>query len=139
MSDEFGMNNGKAKKGSPTGDLGARTKEFALRVVRVYESLPKSAAAQMLGRQVLRSGTSVGAHYREACRARSTAAFRSKIEVGLQALDETSYWLELLIEGSYVQQKQVANLVDEAGQLTAMLVASTKPVKARTRSPRPKS
>jgi four helix bundle protein len=79
-------------------DLQVRTKAFALRVVRLYCALPKTTEAQVLGKQVLRSGTSIGAHYREAMRARSPAEFVSKIEGGLQELEETSYWLELLIE-----------------------------------------
>ena len=72
-------------------DLRARTKAFALRIIRLYSSLPKTTEAQVLGRQLLRSGTSVGAHYREATRARSPAEFISKIEVGLQELEETVY------------------------------------------------
>jgi four helix bundle protein len=77
-------------------DLRARTKAFALRIIRLYSSLPKITEAQVLGKQLLRSGTSVGAHYREATRARSPAEFISKIEVGLQELEETVYWLESL-------------------------------------------
>jgi four helix bundle protein len=78
-------------------DLRARTKAFALAVVRLYARLPKtSAEGQVPGRQMLRSGTSVGAHYREAYRSRSDAEFISKIEGGLQELEETTYWLELL-------------------------------------------
>src|SRR5438874_9031083 len=79
-------------------DLKVRTKRFALRILRMYAALPATTEAQVLGKQVLRSGTSVGAHYREGHRARSSAEFVSKMEVGLQELDETSYWLELLSE-----------------------------------------
>jgi four helix bundle protein len=79
-------------------DLRDRTKNFALRIVKLYTSLPKTTEAQVLGKQVLRSGTSVGAHYREATRARSNAEYISKIEVGLQELEESIYWLELLSE-----------------------------------------
>lgn len=78
-------------------DLGGRTTEFALRVVRMCVSLPKTVEAKMLGKQVLRSGTSVGANYREAQRSRSKAEFISKIGECLKELDETSYWLELLV------------------------------------------
>ena len=70
--------------------------EFALRIIKLYAALPKTTEAQVLGKQILRSGTSVGAHYREACRAKSDADFISKIEGALQELDETLYWLELL-------------------------------------------
>ncbi len=72
-------------------DLKIRTREFALRIIRLYTSLPKTAEAQVIGKQVLRSGTSVGAHYREACRAKSNADFISKVEGGLQELEETLY------------------------------------------------
>ncbi|MFK7820013.1 MAG: four helix bundle protein, partial [Planctomycetaceae bacterium] len=75
-------------------DLKQRTKEFSLRVIRLYSNLPKPTEAQVMGKQLLRSGTSVGAHYREATRARSTAEFVSKLAGGHQELEETSYWLE---------------------------------------------
>ncbi len=79
-------------------DLKIRTKEFALSIIRLYSSLPKTTEAQVMGKQLLRSVTSVGAHYREGSRARSNAEFISKIEGGLQELEETMYWLELLEE-----------------------------------------
>ena len=85
-------------------DLRNRTKVFALRVIRLYSALPRSTEAQVIGKQILRSGTSVGAQYREACRARSTAEFVSKMQSGRQELDETGYWLELLIEGESRQK-----------------------------------
>lgn len=75
-----------------------RTKQFALAIIRLYSHLPKSGEAQVLGKQVLRSGTSVGAHYREAQRAKSNPDFISKVQGALQELDETLYWLELLEE-----------------------------------------
>ena len=77
-------------------DLRKRTKDFALRIIKLYVSLPRVAVAQTLGKQLLRSGTSVGANYREACRARSNAEFVSKLGESLKELEETSYWLELL-------------------------------------------
>ena len=126
--------NGGIQRQAGNGDLMSRTKEFALRVLRVYESLPKSVAAQVLGRQVLRSGASVGAHYREASRARSTAEFISKLEVGLQELEESGYWLELLIDGGFVPQARLADLLNEACQLAAMMTASAKTVKAKRRT-----
>jgi four helix bundle protein len=110
-------------------DLKARTKAFALRVIRVYAALPQATAAQVLGKQLLRSGTSVGAHYRESTRARSTAEFISKIEAGLQELEETSYWLELLTEAEFVPAARLADLLQEANELTAILVASVKTAK----------
>ena len=77
-------------------DLRERTKKFALRIIKLYTALPRRGDAQVLGSQLLKSGTSVGAHYREACRAKSNADFISKIEGALQELDESSYWLELI-------------------------------------------
>ncbi|MCI0458466.1 MAG: four helix bundle protein [Gemmataceae bacterium] len=111
-------------------DLRARTKAFALRILRLYAALDKtSIEAQVIGKQMLRSGTSVGAHYREAHRARSTPEFISKLEVGLQELDETSYWLELLVEGQIVPESRLADLCKEIQELTAILVSSVKTAK----------
>jgi four helix bundle protein len=112
-------------------DLKKRTKSFALRVIKVYSSLPSAVVAQTIGKQVLRSGTSVGAHYREACRARSDAEFISKIEVGLQELEETVYWLELLVDAEVYSAERLTDLMQEANELTAILTASVKTVKAR--------
>ena len=113
-------------------DLVTRTKALALRIIRLYTSLPKTCAeAQVLGRQVLRSGTSVGAHYREARRARSTAEFISKIEGGLQELEESAYWLELLAESGIVAAARLVSLRDEIEQLTAIMVASVRTAKCK--------
>src|SRR5215210_2587095 len=100
-------------------DLRVRTKSFALRIIRLYASLPKTTGAQVIGKQLLRSGTSVGAHYREAKRARSTAEFVSKIEGGLQELEESAYWLELLTDAEIVPATRLSELLREAGELTA--------------------
>ena len=110
-------------------DLQARTKAFALRILRLYCALPKTTEAQVLGKQVLRSGTSVGAHYREGMRARSAAEFISKMEGGLQELEETSYWLELMIEGEIIPESKLSDLRKEADELIAMFVASVKTAK----------
>lgn len=107
-------------------DLKARTKRFALRIIRLYGKLPKTTEGQVIGRQLIRSGTSVGAHYREASRARSIAEFISKVEGGLQELEETCYWLELLGESGIMPGRKLAELMDEANQLTAILVTCTK-------------
>jgi four helix bundle protein len=112
-----------------TSDLRARTKRFALRVIRVYQALPGTTLGQVLGKQVLRSGTSVGAHYREACRARSTAEFISKVETALQELDEKVYWFELLVESELVRESLLSELVKEADELLAIFVASVKTAK----------
>ncbi len=116
-------------KGDAQLDLKLRTKQFALRVIRLYVALPKTTEAQILGKQVLRSGTSVGAHYREATRGRSTAEFISKIEGGLQELDETAYWMELLVESDIVPPSRLAPLQEEANELTAILVTVAKNAK----------
>jgi len=114
-------------------DLKKRTKEFALMVVRFYITLPKTTEAQVLGKQMLRSGTSVGAHYREADHACSDAEFTSKLEGGLQELGETEYWLELLEEAEIVPSDQVKGIKQEVCELTAILITCINNVKKRKR------
>ena len=109
--------------------MNARTKEFALRVIRLYTALPKRMEAQVLGRQVLRSGTSVGANYREAQRSRSRLEFVSKIGDCLKELDETAYWLELLAESNAVPAARLGPLGDECDQLLAILTTISKKAK----------
>ncbi|MCG8587206.1 MAG: four helix bundle protein [Pirellulales bacterium] len=111
------------------GDLRQRTKRFALRIIRVSKALDGSFEAQTIRRQMLRSGTSVGAHYREATRARSNAEFVSKIEGGMQELDETSYWMELLIEGEIIREELLSDLLSEANELMAIFVTIVKNLK----------
>ena len=108
-----------------------RTRQFALDVIRLYSSLPSTTVSQVLGRQVMRSGTSVGAHYREACRAKSRADFVSKIEGALQELDETTYWLDLLREIYAERSDQLQRLVAEANELIAIFVTVARIVKGR--------
>ena len=93
-------------EGRQPQDLKPRTTDFALRIIRLYASLPKTTEAQILGKQVLRSGTSVGAHYREGHRAKSDADVINKFEGALQELDETEYWLDLLIKAGIVPEKE---------------------------------
>lgn len=112
-------------------DLKGRTKDFALRLIRLFGALPVSIEAQVIGKQMLRSGTSVGAHYREATRARSDAEFISKLEGGLQELDETTYWLELLIESGIMPEARLSDLLEEANQLTAILITCVKNAKLK--------
>ena len=112
-------------------DLKTRTKVFALRVIRLYTALPKTTEAQTIGKQLLRSGTSVGAHYREGLRARSNAEFISKIEGGLQELEESCYWMELLVEAGIIPESNLSDLMDEANQLTAILVTCAKNTKTK--------
>ncbi|HXR47019.1 MAG TPA: four helix bundle protein [Candidatus Limnocylindrales bacterium] len=112
-------------------DLKIRTKAFALRVIHMYSKLPgNNAVAQVLGRQVLRSGTSVGANYREAPRARSKAEFISKIGDCLKEIDETEYWLELIVDSGCVPAGRMAELLDETRQLIAIFTTIDKKAKA---------
>lgn len=106
-----------------------RTKTYALRIIKLYQALPKSGEAQVIGKQILRSGTSVGAQYREACRAKSQADFINKMEGSLQELDETGYWLELLTESQIVPAERLADLQKENNELTAIFVTSVKTTK----------
>jgi four helix bundle protein len=108
-------------------DLKPRTKAFALRVIRMYSKLLKNdAVAQVLGKQVLRSGTSVGANYCEASRGRSKAEFISKIGDCLKEIEETGYWLELLVESGCVASSRMAGLLDETRQLIAIFTTIDK-------------
>jgi four helix bundle protein len=107
-------------------DLRKRTKDFALRVVRMFSALPKTTVAQVLGRQVLRSGTSVGANYREAFRSRSRAEFIAKCGDSLRELEETAYWLELLVDGRIVPVEKLSALRQECDELTTIFVTILK-------------
>lgn len=102
--------------------LKQRTNKFSLRIIRLYTALPKTTEAQVIGKQALRSGTSVGAHYYEAQRSRSKAEFVSKLGGGLQELEETIYWLELLIEANIVPAARPGELIKEANELVAIFV-----------------
>src|SRR5437764_10394225 len=110
-------------------DLRQRTKAFALRIIKLYTALPKKLEAQVLGKQILRSGTSVGAHYHEACRAKSDADFVSKVEGALQELEESVYWLDLISESGIFAEERLKSLRSEAEELIAMFVAMVKNVK----------
>ncbi len=108
-------------------DLLPRTKTFARRIIRLYCSLAKTdTVAQVLGKQVLRSGTSVGANYREANRARSKAEFISKMGDCLKEADETLYWLELMRDENVVSAPKIADLIKESDELVAILITILK-------------
>jgi four helix bundle protein len=107
-------------------DLRERTTAFALRIIQMFGALPKSGAAQVLGRQVLRSGTSVGANYREAHRARSKAEFVAKCGDCLKEIEETSYWLELLVQANIMSDSKLAALRQECDELIAIFVSIIK-------------
>ncbi len=104
--------------------LRQRSKHFALRIVKLFQSLPKTDEARILGRQVLRSGTSVAANYRAVCRARSKAEFFAKMGVVVEEADETLFWLELLVETSIVKEIRFKSLLEEANELVAIFAAS---------------
>jgi four helix bundle protein len=110
-------------------DLKIRTRDFALRIIRLYSSLPKSPEAQVIGKQILRSGTSVGANYREGLRARSRHEYGTKLNISLMELEETLYWLELL-EAAVLRNTEVNSLKAEAGELCAILVTLIKRAKS---------
>jgi len=115
-------------------DLARRTKRFALDVVRAYVALPKSTVSYVLGRQLLKSGTSVGAHYREARRAKSNADFVSKIEGALHELDEAAYCLELLRDTDLMKAGEADNLTIESNELISIFVSVVKGVKSASAS-----
>src|SRR5205807_6738390 len=114
-------------------DLETRTTDFALRIVKLFSALPKTTEAQVLGKQLLRSGTSIGAHYREAKRAKSNSDFISKIEDALQELDETCYWLELIERSGLMSARRLISLQTEAVELTKILVTVAKRAKEKTK------
>jgi four helix bundle protein len=111
--------------------LKERTRSFALRVIKLVEALSKSRTADVLGRQLLEAGTSVGANYRAACRAKSLADFVYKMSIVEEEADEAIYWMELLSESGLVQEKDVVDLMDEANQILAMTVSSIKTARKR--------
>jgi len=105
-------------------DLRDRTKKFAVRIVSVYRALPFKTDAQVLGKQLIRSGTGVAANYRAACRSRSKAEWIAKIGIVVEEADEGVFWLEMLSECNIVQQKKLEPLMAEAHELSAVLTAS---------------
>ena len=120
-----------------------RTKQFALRVIRLVESLPNTKSTQVIGKQLLRCGTSVGANYRAVCRAKSTADFINKLAIVEEEADEAIYWIELLVESNQIKQNLVANLLDETDQILSIVVSAIKTSKEKrnpkSEFPNPKS
>ena len=115
----------------PGEDVRQRTKLFALRVMRLVEALPRTRTADVLGRQLLRSATSVGANYRAACRGKSRADFIAKLGIVEEETDECLYWLELIVEGGLLQKERVEDLMQEASEIAAITVSSIKTARAR--------
>jgi len=123
--------------GNYTGALAAadalkkRTKDFAIRIVKLSQALPKTDVGRTLGRQVLRSGTSVAANYRAVCRARSRAEFVSRMAVVVEEADETVFWLELLVDAGVVPLRRLDSLIKEANELLLLSAASLRTAKQR--------
>ncbi|MBZ5670281.1 MAG: four helix bundle protein [Acidobacteriia bacterium] len=111
---------------NPTIELKSRTKKFALNIIRLFRSPPRAEDVRIIARQVLRSGTSVAANYRAACRARSRAEFIAKLGTVVEEADETVFWLELLVESGMAQQQLVAAIAKEANELLAIFAASQR-------------
>ena len=115
-----------------------RTKEIALRIIKLVESLPQSRSTEVIGKQLLRSGTSVGANYRAPCRGKSTADVLHKLSIVEEEADETLYWMELLIDSGIVSERKLTALMQDVNEIIAMTVASIKTLRSR-RSSNPKS
>ena len=114
-------------------ELKERTKQFAIKIIKLMESLPKGKVSDVLGKQLLRSATSVGANYRAACRARSKADFISKITIVEEEADESLYWLELMAQSRLLENEHFVPLMKEADELTAIFTASGKTAKGKTK------
>lgn len=117
---------------SPSEELRARTKTFAVRIVRLFRALPKSTEAQVMGKQLLRCGTSVAANYRAVCRARSKAEFVARIGIVAEEADESVLWLELLEETETLSAKQLEQVSKEAKELAAIFSASHKTARSNS-------
>ena len=115
-------------------ELKARTKQFALRIIKLVAAMPKSIEGRAIANQLVRCGTSVAANYRATCRARSKIEFVAKIGVVLEETDETQLWLELIIEAKLMAAKRVQPLLDEASELVAIFVATRKSASANLKS-----
>jgi len=114
-------------------ELKARTKQFGLRVIKLVEALPNTKTANIIGSQLLRAGTSVGANYRAACRGRSKAEFVAKISISIEEADECLYWMELLIESGIIPAERLTDLMGEANELIAIFISSAKTARTNLR------
>ncbi|PYK40299.1 MAG: four helix bundle protein [Verrucomicrobia bacterium] len=123
------------KKAVSTADLKARTKYFALRVMKLVDALPRTIQGRATANQIIRGATSVAANYRAACRARSRAEFIAKIGVVEEEADETAFWLELIIDSGLLKDAKIRPLLTEAGELVAIMAASRKSAVANRQSP----
>jgi four helix bundle protein len=117
-------------------EMKKRTKEYGLRVIRLVAALPRNPVCDVIGRQLLKAGTSVGANYRAACRSRSDADFLARMGIVEEEADECLYWMEMLVGTSLVAEKRIRGLMDEGQEILSIVVASIRTVKSRTRRPR---
>jgi four helix bundle protein len=108
-----------------------RTKHLALRVIRLADALPRDRSADVIGKQIVRSATSVGANYRAACRGRSDATMIAKLDIVLEEADETLFWMELLTEAGFISETRISELMTETDEIVAMTVASLKTLRAK--------
>ena len=131
---EFGMPNAERTEAVNQPDLKKRTKAFALRILKLVDALPKTRAGRALSSQIVRSGTSVAANYRAACRAKSTADFIAKMSIVEEEADETLFWLELLEESKLVPAAKLTAIKQEANELIAITVASIKTARRNRRA-----
>jgi four helix bundle protein len=111
-------------------ELLQRTKSYVLRVIKVVQALPRDDVAKVLGKQLLRAGTSVGANYRAACRGRSAADFIGKLKIVEEEADESLYWMDLLVESNIMPQRRLAALMCEGNEIVSMIVAAIKTTRA---------
>ena len=114
--------------------LKKRTREYALRIIKVYDVLPKSGVSRVIGNQVLRCGTSLGAHDAESCRAKSAPDFINKIEGAMQELEETGYWLDLAVDCGAVKETRLKSLKTETTELMSIFVAMVRNTKSRSKA-----
>ena len=128
MDDDFKQDVSYAEK------LKKRTKDFAIRIVKIYRVLPNTGEAKVIGNQFLRSGTAIAANYRASCRARSTAEFIAKIGVVVEEADETVFWLEMLVDCEIFPESKMKDLIQESNELLAIFAASQ--ITAKTNSPK---
>ena len=119
-------------------ELKRRTKQFALRVMKLVGALPENSVGRPIGNQLVRSGTSIGANYRAACRGRSKAEFVAKLGIVVEEADESGYWLELIIDGELLKKTLVEPLITEANELTAIMTAAHKSAQSKIQNPKSK-
>ncbi len=114
-------------------EMKIRTKSFALRIIKLVNSLPKGRTSDVIGRQLLKSGTSVGANYRAACRAKSSADFINKMSIVEEEADESIFWMELLVESGLINERRIKDLMAEANEILSIIVSSINTARKRTK------